>query len=103
VKLVPGREAQGGVAGVIGIEGGVVSGVINLESSGVGAAVRPRLRANMAYRDRTAWLRMQSETKRSLPAICDLQGDFQKLQGEPMLLPVQFANGFKILERLLPN
>jgi len=46
---------------------------------------------------------MQSETKRSLPAICDLQGDFQKLQGEPMLLPVQFANGFKILERLLPN
>src|SRR5438105_3410438 len=36
---------------------------------------------------------MQSETKRSLPAICDLQGDFQKLQGEPILLPGQFAIG----------
>jgi hypothetical protein len=39
--------------------------------------------------DRTAWLSMQSEAKRSrgplLPAICDLQGDFQKLQGEPVL------------------
>src|SRR5947207_9051275 len=58
---------------------------------------------DITQRDRTAWLRMQSETKRSLPAICDLQGDFQKLQGEPMLLPVQLANGFKILERLLPN
>jgi hypothetical protein len=33
----------GGVAGVVGIEGGVVSGVINLESSGVGASDwRPR-------------------------------------------------------------
>jgi hypothetical protein len=43
----------------------------------------------MAHRDRTAWLSMQSEAKRSrgplLPAICDLQGDFQKLQGEPVL------------------
>src|SRR6266481_5502755 len=33
---------------------------------------------------------MQSDAKRSrgpdLPAICDLQGDFQKLQGEPILL-----------------
>ena len=39
-----------------------------------------------AHRDRTAWLTMQSEAKRFsrpvLPAICDLQGDFQKLQGE---------------------
>jgi hypothetical protein len=34
---------MGGVAGVVGIEGGVVSGVINLESSGVGASDwRPR-------------------------------------------------------------
>ena len=33
----------GGVAGVVGIEGGVVSGVINLESSSVGASDwRPR-------------------------------------------------------------
>src|SRR5438034_10795645 len=36
--------------------------------------------------DRTGCLSMQSEAKRSrgplLPAICDLQGDFQKLQGE---------------------
>src|SRR5947207_3377324 len=39
--------------------------------------------------DRTGCLSMQSEAKRSrgplLPAICDLQGDFQKLQGEPVL------------------
>jgi hypothetical protein len=34
---------MGGVAGVVGIEGGVVSGVINLESFGVGASDwRPR-------------------------------------------------------------
>ena len=34
---------NGAVAGVVGIEGGVVSGVINLESSGVGASDwRPR-------------------------------------------------------------
>ena len=34
---------DGSVAGVVGIEGGVVSGVINLESSGVGASDwRPR-------------------------------------------------------------
>ena len=33
----------GGVAGVVGIEGGVVSGVLNLELSGVGASDwRPR-------------------------------------------------------------
>jgi hypothetical protein len=42
----------------------------------------------IAHRDPTAWLWMQSEAKRSrpaaLPAICDLQGDFQKLQGEPV-------------------
>src|SRR5205809_6775959 len=46
-------------------------------------------RATVALRDRTGWLRMQSEAKRSLaerlfPAICDLQGDLQKLQGEPI-------------------
>ena len=44
---------------------------------------------HMNHRDLTAWLSMQSEAKRSrgplLPAICDLQGDFQKLQGEPVL------------------
>src|ERR1700704_6331643 len=35
--------SAGSVAGVVGIEGGVVSGVINLESSGVGASDwRPR-------------------------------------------------------------
>ena len=34
---------EGPVGGVVGIEGGVVSGVINLESSGVGASDwRPR-------------------------------------------------------------
>jgi hypothetical protein len=36
---------------------------------------------------------MQSDAKRSrgrIPAICDLQGDFQELQGEPVLLPVHF-------------
>jgi hypothetical protein len=46
------------------------------------------------HRDRTGWLRMQSDAKRSrgriFPAICDLQGDFQKLQGEPILLPASF-------------
>ncbi len=35
---------------------------------------------------------------RHLPAICDLQGDFQKLQGEPILLAVKFSNGFNGLE-----
>jgi hypothetical protein len=37
-NLVSCRTWGGGVAGVVGIEGGVVSGVINLESSGVGAS-----------------------------------------------------------------
>jgi hypothetical protein len=38
-----GRDAAGPVAGLVGIEGGVVSGVINLESSGVEAPDwRPR-------------------------------------------------------------
>jgi len=37
------KPADGPVDGVVGIEGGVVSGVINLESSGVGASDwRPR-------------------------------------------------------------
>ena len=37
------EEAMGGVAELVGIEGGVVSGVINLESSGVEASDwRPR-------------------------------------------------------------
>jgi hypothetical protein len=37
------EKTDGSVAGVVGIEGGVVSGVINLESSGVGASDwRPR-------------------------------------------------------------
>ena len=37
------RTGSGAVAGVVGIEGGVVSGVINLELSGVGASDwRPR-------------------------------------------------------------
>jgi hypothetical protein len=36
-------EDEGGVAELVGIEGGVVSGVINLESSGVEASDwRPR-------------------------------------------------------------
>jgi hypothetical protein len=42
-KLKPVSFCCGGVAGVVGIEGGVVSGVINLESSSVGASDwRPR-------------------------------------------------------------
>jgi hypothetical protein len=37
------RTSRGAVAGLVGIEGGVVSGVINLESSGVEASDwRPR-------------------------------------------------------------
>jgi len=40
-QCVGGRA--GGVAGVVGIEGGVVSGVTNIESSGIGASDwRPR-------------------------------------------------------------
>ena len=50
---------------------------------------------------------MQSEAKRSFAggSRCNLrlQGDFQKLQGEPILLPVKFSNGFKILEGVLPT
>jgi hypothetical protein len=39
----PVDRTKGGVAGLVGIEGGVVSGVINLESSGVEAPDwRPR-------------------------------------------------------------
>ena len=34
---------------------------------------------------------------------CGLQGDFQKLQGKPILLPVKFFNGFKMLEGVLPT
>jgi hypothetical protein len=45
---------------------------------------------------------MQSEAKGSRGrislAICDLQGNFQKLQGDPILLSVKLANGFKMLE-----
>jgi hypothetical protein len=38
-----GNPVPGGVAGLVGIEGGVVSGVFNLESSGVEASDwRPR-------------------------------------------------------------
>src|SRR3954465_9884512 len=37
------RSPRGAVAGLVGIEGGVVSGVFNLESSGVRASdLRPR-------------------------------------------------------------
>ena len=42
-------------------------------------------------------------TGQFFPAICDVQGDFQKLQGEPILLPVKFPNGFKMLEGVLPT
>jgi hypothetical protein len=54
-----------------------------------------------AQRDSTARLRMQSEAKRSrrivLPAICDLQGDLHKVQGEARPLYVKFRNGSKML------
>ena len=41
--LLMATSATGAVVGVVGIEGGVVSGVINLESSDVGASDwRPR-------------------------------------------------------------
>ena len=43
VRLAVDAPCVGAVAGVVGIEGGVVSGVINLESSGVEAPDwRPR-------------------------------------------------------------
>ena len=42
-EFVAFNRVQGGVAELVGIEGGVVSGVINLESSGVEASDwRPR-------------------------------------------------------------
>ena len=42
-KVLAGDQVVGAVAGVVGIEGGVVSGVFNLESSGVRASDwRPR-------------------------------------------------------------
>ena len=42
-KALDGAPNDGAVAGLVGIEGGVVSGVINLESSGVEASDwRPR-------------------------------------------------------------
>jgi hypothetical protein len=37
------HSVWGGIATVVRIEGGVVSGVINLESSGVGAAIWPHV------------------------------------------------------------
>ena len=42
------EDRDGGVAGVVGIESGVVSGVFNLESSGVGASDR-RPRHDKSY------------------------------------------------------
>src|SRR5215208_6674377 len=48
-------------------------------------------------------VRRETVSRADLPAIFDLQGDFQKLQGEPILLPVSFSNNFKILERVLPD
>jgi hypothetical protein len=50
---------------------------------------------------------MQSDAKRSRGRIslqfCDLQGDFQKLQGEQHPLPVNFPNNFKIFEGSSPD
>jgi hypothetical protein len=43
-------------------------------------------------------VRSETVSRAHLPAICDLQGDFQKLQGEPILLTVKFSNGFNGLE-----
>jgi hypothetical protein len=37
-------------------------------------------------------VRSETVSRADLPAIYDLQGDFQKLQGEPILLPVKFPN-----------
>ena len=46
----PYRSGKGPVAGLVGIEGGVVSEVINLESSGVGAPDR-RPRHDQQYHE----------------------------------------------------
>jgi hypothetical protein len=58
---------------------------------------RCKASADMAHRDRTAWLRMQSDAKRSrganLPAICDLQGEFQKSQGSANSMLPSFLIG----------
>src|SRR3982074_3434189 len=60
---------------------------------GISSATQFRMRWRL-----TGWLRMQSDAKRSRGRIslqfCDLQGDFQKLQGEQHPLPVNFPNNF---------
>jgi hypothetical protein len=33
-------------------------------------------------------VRSETVSRPDLPAICDLQGDFRKMQGEPILIPV---------------
>jgi hypothetical protein len=49
---------------------------------------------DIACRDGTGWLRMQSVANRSPPAdslqFAILQGDFQIMQGEPILIPSNF-------------
>jgi hypothetical protein len=35
-------------------------------------------------------VRSETVSRAGLPAICDLQGDFQKLQAEPILCPSSF-------------
>src|SRR6266511_4978284 len=40
-------------------------------------------------------VRSETVSRADLPAICDLQGDFQKLQGEPIRSLSKFPNDFK--------
>jgi hypothetical protein len=56
----------------------------------------------------TDWLaedavRSETVSRAVLPAICDLQGDFQKLQGEPILVLVEYLNSVNMLEGALPT
>src|SRR5438874_2718299 len=57
--------------------------------------------------DQTAWLRMQSEAKRSpgngSPCNLRFAGRFSEIAGRADPLPVKFPNGFKMLEGVLPT
>jgi len=69
------------------------------------AAHRPRIAAAPCRQTSTQAYDYLAEKSRGRTSLtnCGLQGDFQKLQGKPILLPVKFFNGFKMLEGVLPN
>jgi hypothetical protein len=71
-----------------------------------GGAFRVSASSQRAVRSRYVPLYLPIATEllagfRIFPAICNLQGDFQKLQGEPILLAVKCPNYLKTLEGVL--